>query len=252
MTQILPFVMFGIGLDDSFIMTGSFYRTDPKKSILDRIEEMMEDVGMSITITTLTSALAFALGCTSSVPSVYWLCLYAFPTILIDFLYQITFFVALIVLDEKRIQENRRDVCVCFTVKNLEQEEVIEQVQQEGEQEGEEQGGEETGDDDHGAEEVLEESKVDQFMVWYAEHLLKPWVKAFVLLLFAGLFAGCAFSTSKLTQEFDFTDVVPDDSVSILYLTTLRIIVVVEKKKCSWFYCCFCRVTVRHRLLGCI
>jgi predicted RND superfamily exporter protein len=240
-------------LDDSFIMTGSFYRTDPKKSILDRIEEMMEDVGISITITTLTSALAFALGCTSSIPSVYWLCAYAFPTILIDFLYQITFFVAVIVLDEKRIQENRRDICVCFTVKNSEQEEGVQRVQQEGEeQEGEEQGGEETGDDDHGAEEVPEESKVDQFMVWYAEHLLKPWVKAFVLLLFAGLFAGCAFSTSKLTQEFDFTDVVPDDSVSILYLTTLRIIVVVEKKKCSWFYCCFCRVTVHHRLLGCI
>ena len=33
-TQILTFVMFGIGLDHAFIITGSFDRTDPTKDSL--------------------------------------------------------------------------------------------------------------------------------------------------------------------------------------------------------------------------
>jgi predicted RND superfamily exporter protein len=38
------------------------------------------------------------------------------------------------------------------------------------------------------------------------------WVKWLVLVGFAGLFSGFAYSASLLTQEFEFTDMVPDDS----------------------------------------
>jgi len=49
-------------------------------------------------------------------------------------------------------------------------------------------------------------------MIWYANQLLQPAVKAVVLVTFAGLTAGCIMSASKLTQEFNFIDMMPDGS----------------------------------------
>ena len=184
--QILPFIMFGIGLDDAFIISGAYARTDKTKTPEERVQEAIEEVGLSVTLTTLTSVLAFGLGCLSSVPAVYWLCLYAFPTIFIDFVYQITFFVALIIIDERRVANKRRDCLVCCTVQSRV--------------------------DSDETEREPKESALDRFMGWYAEKLFIPWVKALVLVTFTALLGGCAYSATQLTQEFDFTDVVPSDS----------------------------------------
>ena len=194
MTQILPFVIFGIGLDDAFIIYGSYSRTDPALEPEERILETIDDVGISITLTSITSSLAFGLGCLSSIPAVYWLCLYAFPTVIFIYLYQITFFVAWIVLDERRIKHNKRDCCVCVSVNEMESEE------------GEAEEGEEEQGDSHGR------SVFDDFMVMYAKFLMKPLVKVVVVLAFIALAVLCAISASELKQQFEFTEVMPDNS----------------------------------------
>jgi len=191
-TPILPFIMLGIGLDDTFILSGSFYRTDPKKPTAIRIKETIEDAGTSITLTTLTSSLAFALGCISTIPAIYWLCLYAFPTILIIFIYQLTFFVAILTIDENRVAENRRDCLVCFKVDQSDEDE-----------------NEEFKDN---TMTKTQGSLSERFMVWYADALLTPWVKAIVVMIFLGLGSGSFYYATLLTQEFDFTDVIPKDS----------------------------------------
>lgn len=191
MTQILPFVIFGVGLDDTFIITGAYFRTDPKKDPVDRIRETMEEVGLSISVTTITTMFAFILGCISTIPAIYWLNLYAFPTIVIDFLFQITFFVALIVLDERRVQANRMDCCICARITSK------------------------VEDWDENATPVEEErikSAQERFMGWYARQLLRPRMKAIVLVLFLGYFSFCGYTTSLLTQEFDFSDLLPANS----------------------------------------
>lgn len=170
-------------MDDAFIIAGAIRRTDPNKDIAHRIHDTIDDVGIAIFSTTLTSVLAFASGCSSSIPAVYWLCLYAFPTVGIVLLYQITFFVALIVIDEGRIKDKRRDWLVCLTVKDR-----LGRNDEELESQG---------------------NIIDRFMVWYGGFILQEWVKLAVLIAFAGLFAGCAYSTSQLKQVFSFTDVVP-------------------------------------------
>jgi Niemann-Pick C1 protein len=197
MTQILPFVLFGVGLDDAFIICGGYDRTDPMKEAKERVHATIHDIGISITISTLTSTLAFGIGCISSIPTVYWLCLYAFPTILLVYFYQLTFFIAWIVLDDRRIKQKHRDCCWCVSVVEASEES--------------EQGDRE--DPRHGPEEQA--SVTERFMLKYAEHLLRPWVKATVVLAFTALLCAGAISASQLTQSFSFTDVLPSDS----YLT---------------------------------
>ena len=74
-TQMLPFVILGIGLDDAFIIMGSFTRKDPSRTTLDRVHQTIDDIGVSIFLTTCTSSLAFALGSLSNVPTIYWMTL---------------------------------------------------------------------------------------------------------------------------------------------------------------------------------
>ena len=103
--------------------------------------------------------------------------MYAFPTILIDFFYQVTFFIALIVLDERRIKDNRRDCCFCCRDKTEGSQALrIEQDRHPGK---------------HFA---------DRAMIAYGNFLLKPVTKAIVLVAFAAMFGAFAYSTAQLEQ----------------------------------------------------
>jgi len=189
MTQILPFVFFGVGLDDAFIITGSFFRTDPRKEIEDRVRETVDDIGLSVFLTTLTSSLAFGLGCLSNIPAVYYLCLYAVPTIVLILLWQLTFFMSCLVLDERRVAANNRDCLRCCSSRTNE-----------------------TSPEDTNVHQQSSVSRIDSWMECYAEKLLRPWVKVGVIASFMAIAAACAVSASSLKQSFEFTDVLPADS----------------------------------------
>lgn len=188
MTQILPFIVFGIGLDDVFILTCSYDRTDRNKNPVERIHDTIDDVGLSITMTSLTSAMAFALGSISSIPAIRWLCVYGYPTIILVFLYQLTFFIACMVLDEDRIQARRRDCCCCRSVVAI------------------------RDDREGGGSEQPRNHFVDNLMSRYATVLLRPTSKVLVTIGFMALAGGLAYSTSKLKQAFEPKDLLPSDS----------------------------------------
>jgi len=123
-TQLLPFVIFGIGLDDTFIIYNAYIRTSndknhnhnkkPSLSPAERVAVVIKDVGLSLMMTTSTTSLAFALGSLSRIPSLRWFSCYAFTCVVIDFLYQVTFFIAVLVIDERRVEDNRIDCCFCY------------------------------------------------------------------------------------------------------------------------------------------
>ncbi|CAB9514752.1 Pick C1-like protein 1 [Seminavis robusta] len=196
MTMMLPFVVFGVGLDDTFIITGAYFRTDPNKDTVERIHETMHEVGSSISLTTTTTCLAFALGYISSIPAIQWLCLYAFLSLALVFLFQITLFVGFIVLDERRIKANRRDLCVCITVE-----------EDESEQAGQ----------DADSNKTTEDAAL-RFMTWYADFLMRPAAKAVVIAGFLYYFGVCIWSTTLLTQEFIVSDFLPEGSYVADYL----------------------------------
>ena len=111
---IHSFIHFYPSFTDAFILTGSFDRTDKSLSTEERIRLAVLDCGASITATTLTTTAAFWLGMTSTIPAIRAFYMYGGPCVLIDFLYQLTFFVALISINERRIYDCRRDCCICF------------------------------------------------------------------------------------------------------------------------------------------
>jgi len=275
-SMMVPFVIMGIGLDDTFIITGAYFRcrlrhqhddhknnqrassvpatnnsrdndTDnnrrnigSKKGQQDLflgtiIAETMDEVGLSICLTTITTMVAFALGIIiSSIPAVRWLCIYGFTCIGIDFIYQITFFVALLVMDEKRIMANRYDCC-WWTVQPEEEQDndngendnvVVDDHQHEHEHEGDDvqRKNRVTENKSISPEATNYNSKCDndnennnknfseRFMGWYADQLLRPITKACVLTFFTVFLGGCVFSTTLLTQEFKVESYVPRGS----------------------------------------
>lgn len=258
-TTMLPFLMFGIGLDDAFIIYGSYNRTDPSIDTMRRIQITIDDVGLSISLTTITSTCAFITGVFSNIPAVRDVCLYAAPTIVIDFIYQITFFIALIVLDEQRIKANRKDICFWSYGK------VEEKASQTTEldptefssstitarssmdllspvstatAESSEKDFEDTEQQQPVQELVTTKKRksdysksgfkrkpqhfADRFMKWFAKQLLRKHVQTVVIIVFLILNAVSIISATYLRQEFNYLGLVPEQSYLQNYYAALN------------------------------
>lgn len=98
---------------DTFIICGAFQRTDSSLEVNERLDEAIKQCGVSVVLTTLTTVSAFLLGMISPVQGLRDYYTYASVSVLIDFVYQITFFVAILYKNEKRIQDSRYDCLVC-------------------------------------------------------------------------------------------------------------------------------------------
>ena len=69
-------------------------------------------------LTSLSESIAFFLGALTPMPAVRLFSLYAGMSVLIDFFLQITIFISLITLDQKRTLANRIDIFYCFQLTN--------------------------------------------------------------------------------------------------------------------------------------
>ena len=100
--NVIPFLLLGIGLDDMFVLIACV-PIAPAMEAEHKIEKMMRREGVSITITSLTSFLAFAFGALSSLPALSNFCWTTCFGILFTYLNQLTFFAVLLYYDQKRI-----------------------------------------------------------------------------------------------------------------------------------------------------
>ena len=103
-----------------FIMLAAWRQTDVRLSVEQRMRHAFSEAAMSITITSITDALAFGIGAITYFRSVRIFCMYTGVAVIFDYLYQITFFGACMVLTGRREAANRHCMS-CLKVKSKEE-----------------------------------------------------------------------------------------------------------------------------------
>ena len=101
---VLPFLMVGLGIDDMFVIMKTFRNLDsPEKIDLEeRIALTLKHAGVSITVTSLTDVCVFAVGAVTVFPGLQAFCVACALGIAAIYLLQATWFVAWLVIDERR------------------------------------------------------------------------------------------------------------------------------------------------------
>ena len=114
---LLPFIMIGIGVDNMFVIVESWYNLDEFRNAQDLEKNMGETIkhaGVAITVTSLTDMFAFGVGCLTLLPGLEAFCLNCAIGILALYVLQLTWFLAWMVIDQKRIEARRNSVFPCF------------------------------------------------------------------------------------------------------------------------------------------
>lgn len=76
------------------------------------MKETFADAAVSITVTSLTDLISFGVGCATPFPSVQMFCAYAVAAVIFTYIYQLTFFAAVMVYTNRREINNRH--CIFF------------------------------------------------------------------------------------------------------------------------------------------
>ena len=193
--SLLPFILLGIGVDDAFVIVNAFNRerrgprsTESNQDLVQRAGRALARAGASVTVTSATDLVAFAISSTSAIPALSSFCAYAAISIFFLYVFASTFFSACMVLDERRQRDNRRECLCCLTRKK---------PLEEG----------------HTDEEVYEQSEdlfSRYFRNYHAPAILSKFGKVAVLALFAGLFGFGIFGAMNLSVENSQRNFIPE------------------------------------------
>uniref|UniRef100_A0A915LKQ0 SSD domain-containing protein n=1 Tax=Meloidogyne javanica TaxID=6303 RepID=A0A915LKQ0_MELJA len=102
LVTVVPFLAFAIGVDDTYVMLGAWQDTKRNLSPEKRMALSLEEAGSAITVTSLTSFLSFGIGTFSATPAISIFCKFIAIAVLFDYIYQITFFAAVMALGGRR------------------------------------------------------------------------------------------------------------------------------------------------------
>ncbi|KAK1406674.1 hypothetical protein QVD17_42191 [Tagetes erecta] len=114
--EVIPFLVLAVGVDNMCILVHAVKRQQVDLSLEGRISNALAEVGPSITLASLSEVLAFAVGSFIPMPACRVFSMFAALAILLDFLLQVTAFVALIVLDFLRAENHRVDCFPCIKI----------------------------------------------------------------------------------------------------------------------------------------
>ena len=121
--EVIPFLVLAIGVDNIFLIVHEFEKVNykyPRSSIEARIGKALGRIGPSILLSAVTETICFALGATVQMPAVRNFAIYAAGAVFINAVLQVTMFIAVLAVNEKRVEAGRMDCFPCVRVVNPE------------------------------------------------------------------------------------------------------------------------------------
>ena len=109
--NLMPFLLIGIGVDDMFVICNAIDQTEFDLPPKERIVNAMKHAGPSITITSLTNALAFYFGSTTSLIALRSFCIFACASIVFLYLSCLTIFLCVVIWDTQRVKKRKGECC---------------------------------------------------------------------------------------------------------------------------------------------
>lgn len=201
--EVIPFLVLAVGVDNIFLIVHEFERVNishPDEEIDERVARAVSRIGPSIFLSALTETVAFALGVFVGMPAVKNFAAYAAGAVFINAILQVTMFISVLALNQRRVQSLRADCIPCLTVRKANS----------------------FGFPDERYDDQEAESTLQSFIRRiYAPFLLDRRVKAGVVIFFLGLLtAGLAF-IPKVPLGLDQRIALPSDSYLIPYFNDL-------------------------------
>lgn len=115
--EVIPFLVLAIGVDNIFLIVHEFERINnshPDESVEVRVGKAMGRMGPSILLSATSETVAFALGAIVTMPAVRNFAIYAAGAVFVNAVLQVTMFVAVLALNQKRLEDSRMDCFPCF------------------------------------------------------------------------------------------------------------------------------------------
>uniref|UniRef100_A0A183CB79 SSD domain-containing protein n=2 Tax=Globodera pallida TaxID=36090 RepID=A0A183CB79_GLOPA len=182
--EVEPFLVLAVGVDNIFILVHSYQRlaNDVERPLADRMAQICADVIPSMVLSSVSECLCFSLGALSSMPAVQMFSLYASVAILLNFLLQITCFLAVFIWDIQRQESGYLELCGhCVPPVPFQPTDT--------------------------------ESRVERWMRdYYAPALLNKFVRCAVILFFALWLAVSSAVMNRISAGLDPKIAVPEDS----------------------------------------
>ncbi|XP_058448637.1 protein patched homolog 1-like [Malaya genurostris] len=109
----VPYVVIGLGIDDMFVMITGLRKVQkgfPTATPPQQIALMLQNTGVAISVTSLTNIAAFGTGIISPFPAMRMFCLLGAISVLMTYGLVISYFVATLTLDERRLSARRNGI----------------------------------------------------------------------------------------------------------------------------------------------
>ncbi|KAJ4298881.1 niemann-Pick type C- protein 1 [Kalmusia sp. IMI 367209] len=201
--EVIPFLVLAVGVDNIFLIVHEFERVNishPEGTIPERVSRALGRMGPSVLLSATTETTAFALGCAVGMPAVRNFAAYAAGAVLINAILQVTMFVAVLALNQRRVESNRAD---CFPFLRVQRADASYL----------------NGGMGHGSG---EEGGLQRFIRrTYAPALLGKKTKVVIIAVFLGIFTAALALFPSVQLGLDQRIAIPSDSYLIPYFNDL-------------------------------
>lgn len=200
--EVIPFLVLAVGVDNIFLIVHEFERvniSNPDDEVETRIAKALGRMGPSILLSASTETIAIALGAAVGMPAVKNFAIYAAGAVLVNALLQVTMFVSVLALNQRRVESSRADCFPCLKIKRADV-------------------GSAHGAGAYG----YDEGPLQRFIrKVYAPALLNRKVKVAVILLFLGMFTAGLALIPEVALGLDQRIAFPQGSYLIPYFNDL-------------------------------